>query len=122
MEAASLFLGIPYTPARKLIDANAALAVASDFNPGSAPSSNMNLALSLACIKMNMLPEEAINAATLNGAAAMGLSESHGSITPGKVANVLITKPCESLAFLPYSFGESAIDGVILKGEVVKES
>jgi len=117
----SLFLSIPYTPSRRLIDNNAALALATDFNPGSAPSSNMALAVSLACIKMNMTPAEAINAATLNGAAAMELSDTHGSITPGKVANVLITEKCEHLSFLPYSFGKPAIGGVINHGKVIKE-
>lgn len=117
----SLFLSIPYTPSRKLIDNNAALALASDFNPGSAPSSNMSLAVSLACIKMNMTPAEAINAATLNGAAAMEISDSHGSISKGKVANVLITAKCEYLSFLPYSFGKPAIAGVINHGKVIKQ-
>lgn len=115
----SLFLSIPYTQSRRLIDNNAALALASDYNPGSAPSSNMSLAVSLACIKMKMTPAEAINAATLNGAAAMEISDTHGSITPGKVANVLITEKCEHLSFLPYSFGKPAIAGVINAGEVV---
>lgn len=116
----SLFLSIPYTLSRKLIDNNAALALATDFNPGSAPSSNMSLAVSLACIKMNMTPAEAINAATLNGAAAMELADTHGSITPGKVANVLITEKCEHLSYLPYSFGKPAIAGVINGGKVIK--
>ena len=115
----SLFLSIPYTQSRRLIDNNAALALASDYNPGSAPSSNMSLAVSLACIKMKMTPAEAINAATLNGAAAMEISDSHGSITPGKVANVLITEKCEHLSFLPYSFGKPAIAGVINGGRVI---
>ncbi len=116
----SLFLSIPYTPSRKLIDANAAVALATDYNPGSAPSSNMALAVSLACIKMKLTPAEAINAATLNGAAAMELADTHGTITPGKVANVLITEPCDHLSYLPYSFGRPAIDGVIMNGEVIK--
>lgn len=115
----SLFLSIPYTQSRRLIDNNAALALASDYNPGSAPSSNMSLAVSLACIKMKMTPAEAINAATLNGAAAMEISDTHGSITPGKVANVLITEKCEHLSFLPYSFGKPAIAGVINGGDIV---
>ena len=88
----SFFLGIPYTPARKLIDSGMALALASDYNPGSSPSGNMNFVVSLACIKMNMTPEEAINAATLNGAFAMDISEEYGSITTGKKANLIITK------------------------------
>lgn len=110
----SLFLGIPYTPVRDLLSQNAAVALATDYNPGSAPSGNMSMAVSLGCIKMGMTPAEAINAATINGAAAMELSESHGTITPGKKANLIITEPCESLAFLPYSFGRPAIERVIL--------
>jgi len=117
----SLFLSLPYTPVRSLMNENAIVALATDFNPGSAPSSNMALALSLGCMKMKMTPAEAINAATLNGAAAMEISMSHGSITPGKVANVLITEKCEHLSYLPYSFGEPAIDGVILEGKVLKQ-
>jgi imidazolonepropionase len=110
----SLFLGIPYTAVRTLLSQNVAVALATDYNPGSAPSGNMCLAVSLGCIKMGMTPAEAINAATINGAAAMELSASHGSITPGKVANVIITEPCERLAFLPYSFGRPAVERVIL--------
>lgn len=110
----SLFLSLDYTPGRQLIDRNAALALASDYNPGSAPSGNMALAVSLACIKMGLTPAEAINAATINGAAAMEISDTHGSITPGKVASLIITEACESPAFLPYSFGRPAIERVIL--------
>lgn len=117
----SLFLGLPYTPVRGLMNENAIVALATDFNPGSAPSSNMALAVSLGCIKMKMTPVEAINAATLNGAAAMEISKTHGSITPGKAANVLITEKCEHLSYLPYSFGEPAIDGVILEGKILKQ-
>jgi len=116
----SLFLSIPYTPVRELMNENAIVALATDFNPGSAPSSNMPMAISLGCIKMKMTPAEAINAATLNGAAAMEVSDTHGTITAGKSANVLITEPCEHLSYLPYSFGEPAIDGVILEGEIIK--
>ncbi len=116
----SLFLSIPYTPARRLMDANAIVVLATDFNPGSAPSSNMPLAVSLGCIKMNMTPAEAINAATLNGAAAMEISDSHGTITPGKTANVLITEPCDHLSYLPYNFGHPVIDGIILSGKTIK--
>lgn len=116
----SLFLSIPYTPVRGLMNDNAIVALATDFNPGSAPSSNMAMAVSLGCIKMKMTPAEAINAATINGAAAMETSETHGTITPGKSANVIITEPCEHLSYLPYSFGEPAIDGVILEGKVIK--
>lgn len=110
----SLFLGIPYTPVRNLLSQNAAVALATDYNPGSAPSGNMSMAVSLGCIKMGMTPAEAINAATINGAAAMELSDTHGTITPGKAAGIIITEPCESLAFLPYSFGRPAIERVIL--------
>ncbi len=116
----SLFLGIPYTPVRELLAQNAAVALASDYNPGSAPSGNMAMAVSLGCIKMGMSPAEAINAATLNGAAAMELSDTHGSITPGKVANVIITEPCEHLSYLPYSFGRPAIAQVIVGGARVQ--
>jgi imidazolonepropionase len=116
----SLFLSIPYTPVRELMNENAIVALATDFNPGSAPSSNMPMAISLGCIKMKMTPAEAINAATLNGAAAMEVSDTQGTITAGKSANVLITEPCEHLSYLPYSFGEPAIDGVILEGEIIK--
>jgi imidazolonepropionase len=115
----SLFLSIPYTPVRGLMNDNAIVALATDFNPGSAPSSNMAMAISLGCIKMKMTPAEAINAATINGAAAMEISDTHGTITSGKSANLLITEPCEHLSYLPYSFGEPAIDGVILEGEVI---
>lgn len=118
----SLFLSIPYTPARELIDKNAALALATDYNPGSAPAHNMALAVSLACIKMKLTPAEAINAATINGAAAMEISDTHGSISPGKAANVLITKPCEHLSYLPYSFGKPAVETVIFNGVPLEAS
>jgi imidazolonepropionase len=113
----SLFLSLPYTPVRGLMNENAIVAISTDFNPGSAPASNMALAVSLACIKMKMTPAEAINAATLNGAAAMEISKTHGSISPGKVANILITEPCEHLSFLPYSFGTPALETVIFEGK-----
>lgn len=115
----SLFLGIPYTPGRKMIDEGLPLALATDFNPGSAPSGNMNLVVSLACIKMNMTPEEAINAATLNAAYAMGLGESHGSITRGKAANFIVTGKIPSYAYLPYSFGSNHISTVYINGKPV---
>lgn len=115
----SLFLGIPYTPAREIIDEDLPLALATDYNPGSAPSGNMNLVVSLACIKMNMTPEEAINAATLNGAYAIDLGKTHGSISKGKKANFIITKEIPSYAYLPYSFGSNAIDQVYLNGKRV---
>jgi len=112
----SFFLGIPYTPARKLIDSGLPLALATDYNPGSAPSGNMNFVVSAACIKMKMTPEEAINAATINGAYAMGIGESHGSITKGKKASIIITKEMPSYHHLLYAFGEDPIDTVILNG------
>lgn len=112
----SLFLSIPFTPARKIIDKGLPLAIASDFNPGSAPSSNLNLALSLACIKMNMSTEEAINALTLNGAFAMNVATEVGSISKGKQANFIITEPIKNYHLLPYSFGSSNIETVYIKG------
>jgi imidazolonepropionase len=116
----SFFLGIPYTPARKLIDAGMALALASDYNPGSAPSGNMNFVVSLACVKMNMTPEEAINAATLNGAYAMDISEQYGSIATGKKANLIITKNMTSYRQIPYHFGNNPVHKVMIKGAFVK--
>ena len=118
LPSCSLFLRIPYANARGLINADIPVALASDYNPGSSPSGNMNLVVSLACINLRMLPEEAINAATLNGAAAMELGSEMGSITQGKRANVFITRPIPSMAFLPYSFGQSQIATVILNGKV----
>jgi len=120
LPSCSYFLGIPYTPARKIIDAGLPLALATDFNPGSSPSGNMNFVVSTACIKMKMTPEEAINAATLNGAYAMNLSETHGSITKSKKANLIITKPIPSYGFLPYSFGSDLIDSVIIDGNIIR--
>jgi imidazolonepropionase len=119
LPSCSFFIGIPYTPARKIIDSGLPLAIATDYNPGTTPSGNMNFVVSLACIKMKMTPEEAINAATINGAYAMGLSKTHGSITVGKVANLILTKPLNSYYELPYSFGSNLIDSVIIKGQVL---
>ncbi len=119
LPACSFFLGIPYTPARKMIDAGLALALATDFNPGSSPTGNMNFVLASACIKMAMTPEEAINAATVNAAYAMGLSDTHGSITSGKKANLILTKKIPSYAFLPYSFGSNLIESVFLDGKQI---
>src|SRR5690606_9004968 len=116
----SLFLSIPYTPARALLDAGLPLALATDYNPGSAPSGNMNRVVSLACIKMNMTPEEAINAATLNGAYAMGCSVTHGSITKGKAANLIITREIPSYAFIPYSFGSNLIEQAYINGKSIE--
>jgi len=115
----SFFISIPYTPARKMIEAGLPLALATDFNPGTTPSGNMNLVVATACIKMKMTPEEAINAATINGAYAMGLSETHGSITRGKAANFIITKPLTSYYQLPYAFGSNLIDTVIVNGKPI---
>ncbi len=112
----SLFIKIPYTPARRIIDAGLPLALATDFNPGSAPSGNMNLINSLACINMGMLPEEVVNASTLNGAYAMGLAARLGSVTVGKVANLIITRPAESLAALPYYFGANPVEKTLVAG------
>jgi imidazolonepropionase len=118
LPSCSFYLGIPFANARGLINANSIVALATDYNPGSTPSGNMNFVVSLGCIKLKMLPEETINAVTLNGAAAMELSNDFGSIAIGKKANLLITKPMPSLAFLPYSFGQSQIETVILNGEI----
>ena len=119
LPSCSYFLSIPYTPGRKLIDSGLPLALATDYNPGSTPSGNMNFVVATACIKMKLTPEEAINAATINGAYAMGLSETHGSITEGKKANIIITKEIPSYGYLPYAFGSNLIDQVILNGEVI---
>lgn len=113
----AFFLGITYPPARKMIDAGLAVALASDFNPGTAPSGNMRFVVSLASIKMKMTPAEAINAATMNSAAAMGESKDYGSITRGKVANFFITKPLPSLAYLPYAHQTPVIKNIVLKGK-----
>ncbi len=120
LPACSYFLSIPYTPARELIDSGLPLALATDYNPGSSPSGNMNFVVSTACIKMNMTPEEAINAATLNGAYAMGISNEYGSITKGKIANIIITKPIPNYNFLPYAFGENHIETIILNGKIIE--
>ena len=117
LPSCSYFLGIPYTPARELLDAGLPLALATDYNPGSTPSGNMNFVVSTACIKMKMTPEEAINAATINGAYAMNLSTTHGSITKGKKANLILTKEVPSYGFLPYAFGSNLIDTVFLNGK-----
>jgi imidazolonepropionase len=119
LPSCSYFLGIPYTPGRQLIDAGLPLAIATDFNPGSTPSGNMNFVISTACIKMKLTPEEAINAATINGAYAMGLSKTHGSITRGKKASVIVTKEIPSYGFLPYAFGSPLIDKVIIDGNLI---
>ena len=119
LPSCSYFISIPYTPARKMIDAGLPLALASDFNPGTTPSGNMNFVVATACIKMKITPEEAINAATINGAYAMGISQTHGSITVGKKANVIITKAINSYYQLPYAFGSNLIDQVIIEGKTI---
>ena len=116
LPTAAFFLRMPYQPARKLIEAGAAISIASDFNPGSSPSANMNFVVALSCIQMKMLPEEAINAATINGAFAMGVQEETGSISVGKKANLIFTKPIPSVAYLPYAFGHDLIDKVMING------
>lgn len=119
LPACSFFLRIPYTPARKIIDAGLPLALATDFNPGSSPSGNMNFVNSLACIQQRMLPREIVNAATLNGAYAMDVQDVLGSIAVGKKASLIITKPLNSLTELFYYFGENNIDQVIVNGKLV---
>lgn len=113
LPSCSFFLGIPYAPARELINSGLPLALATDFNPGSTPSGNMNFVISLACINYKITPEEAINAATINAAYAMGIEKTHGSITVGKKASIFITKEIPSIAFIPYYFGSSCVERVI---------
>jgi imidazolonepropionase len=120
LPSCSYFLSIPYTPAREMIAAGLPLALATDYNPGSTPSGNMNFVVATACIKMKMTPEEAINAATINGAYAMGISTTHGSITIGKKANLILTKPLPSYYQLPYAFGSNLIESVFIEGEIFK--
>ena len=120
LPSTAFFLNLENPPARKMIDAGLAVALATDYNPGSSPSGKMTFILSLACIKLKMLPEEAINAATINSAYAMGLSKTHGSIAIGKKANIIITKKIPSYAFIPYSFGSDLIDTLIIKGKIQK--
>ena len=115
----SFFLNMPFAPARKMIDSGLGIAVASDYNPGSTPSGDMKFIVSLACIKMRLLPEEAINAATINSAYAMGLSKDYGSIGKGKVANLFITQPIPSIEFIPYAYTTPIIDKIFLKGKEI---
>ena len=119
LPSCSYFISIPYTPARQIIDAGLPLAIATDYNPGTTPSGNMNVVVSMACIKLRMTPEEAINAATINGAYAMGISSQYGSICRGKKANLIITKEIESYNNLPYAFGDNLIDTVIISGKIL---
>ncbi|MEI6455100.1 MAG: imidazolonepropionase [bacterium] len=121
LPGAAFFLGMIASPVRKMIDAGLPLAMASDFNPGSSPSGNMQLILSMACIRYRMFPEEAIHAVTLNSAYAMGLSEEYGSIARGKKANLFITKPIPTYEFMPYAYGSDKVERVILNGKVVTE-
>lgn len=119
LPGASFFLGMPYGKARQLIDAGAAVALASDYNPGSSPSGNMRMIMSMGCIKLKLTPEESLNAVTINGAAAMDCAATHGTITPGKAANFFITEPMPSLAFFPYAYSTPLIREVYLKGKKV---
>lgn len=119
LPTAAFFLRMPYQPARQLIDNNCAIALASDYNPGSSPSGNMNFVVALSCIQMKMLPSEAINAATINGAYAMELEKETGSISIGKKANLIFTKPIPSLTYLPYSFGNNLVDKVMINGAFI---
>ncbi|TDU39926.1 imidazolonepropionase [Gelidibacter sediminis] len=121
LPSCSYFLSIPYTPARQIIESGLPLALATDYNPGSTPSGNMNFVVSTACIKLKMTPEEAINAATINGAYAMGISNQYGSICRGKKANIIITKDIPSYYNLPYNFGDNLIDKVIIRGKILTD-
>jgi len=121
LPSCSYFLSIPYTPARKMIDEGLPIALATDYNPGSTPSGNMNFVVATACIKMKMTPEEAINAATINGAYAMNLQDKVGTITKGKLANLILTQKINSYNFIPYSFGAPCIEKVFLKGLEIKQ-
>ncbi len=119
LPTAAFFLRMPFQPARQLIDAGCAIALASDYNPGSSPSGNMNLVVAMSCIQMKMLPEEAINAATMNAAYAMEVENELGSITVGKKAHLIFTKKIPSLAYLPYAFGNNLIDRVMINGQFI---
>lgn len=119
LPSAAFFLRMPFQPGRELIDAGCRIALATDYNPGSSPSGNMNLVVSMACAGMRMLPEEAINAATINGAFAMEIADEYGSIAAGKVANLVLTAPVPSLAYLPYAFGSNLVRRVMIAGEWV---
>ena len=122
LPGSAFFLGLPHPPARRMIDAGLGLAIASDFNPGSCPTGNMNLMLSISCIQYKLTPEEAINGATINSAYAMNLSTTHGSIAVGKKANFFITKEIPSYSFIPYSFGSNLIETVIINGKITKQN
>lgn len=119
LPGAAFFLGLPLAPARKMINAGLPVAMASDFNPGSSPSGNMQLILSMACITFRLLPEEAINAVTLNSAYAMGVHKELGTITRGKIANFFITKPIPTIEYMPYSYGNNKVEQVFLNGQKI---
>jgi imidazolonepropionase len=119
LPGASFFSNLPFAPARKMIEAGLPVAIASDYNPGSSPSGNMTFLWSLACIKMRLTPEEALSALTINGAAALGLSADRGAISVGRRADVVISKPVPSLAYIPYSFGEDLVESVVIGGTKV---
>jgi imidazolonepropionase len=118
LPGAAFFLGMEYPPARKMIDSGLPVAMASDYNPGSSPSGNMQLVMSLGCIKLKMVPEEVINAVTLNGAYAMGVQDELGTIAKGKKANVFITKPISTYAYMPYAYGSNNVETVIINGQI----
>ncbi|MBI3233138.1 MAG: imidazolonepropionase, partial [Bacteroidetes bacterium] len=119
LPSTAFFLGIPYPDARTMIEADLPICLASDYNPGSSPSGRMSFVMSLACLRMKMTPTEAFNACTINAAYALELQDLCGSITKGKLANLMITKPARDLAIIPYSFGEDMIDQIIIKGELI---
>ena len=118
LPSCSFFLGIPYSPAKEMIKRGLPIALASDYNPGSSPSGNMNFVSSLGCIKLKLTPQEVINATTINTAYAMGIEKEVGSIAKGKQANLFITKPIPSYTYLAYSFGENLIDKVFINGKL----
>jgi imidazolonepropionase len=115
----SFFLGLPYAPVRRMIDAGLPVCLASDYNPGSSPNGRMSFVVSLACTQMKLTPAEAIHATTINGAYALELSETHGSIAKGKIANILITRPIPSLSYIPYAFGVDTVERVMVNGSFV---
>jgi len=119
LPGSAFFLGLPDPPARRMIDRGLAVAMASDYNPGSSPSGNMKLIMSLGTVKLRMTPEESFNAVTLNAAYAMGISETHGSIARGKVANLFITREMPSFYYFPYAFGSILVEKVIRKGKII---
>jgi imidazolonepropionase len=119
LPGAAFFLNMPYSPARKILAAGLPLALASDYNPGSSPSGNMKLIMSFACVNYRLLPQEALNAVTINSAYAMNISDVAGSIASGKIANIFITKEIPSIEYMPYAFGSNLIDTVILQGKII---